>query len=290
MPEQKKERKRENLKEALHLENIRKAYHTGSGDVPVLKGVNYDIWRGEFIGIMGTSGSGKSTMLNILGLLDKPTGGLYRLDGIDVSRMSDYELTTVTLPSKDEITDKTAMSLQQWESAFDRKNFTDFTFTFTNSTTNPDSSVTTQKSQNAVMTSGDGKIIHVLTYLDDSVDNERYYDYTLSPPVYYTKNASGDWESYDYDGEDYYESILSQILVFGNLYDKFDYDSFADAYVCENIDITLGGEVFTFDKAQLKFSDGKIIGFRLSMIDGNMKSLIETEIDYTKPDLTLPVI
>ena len=95
MPEQKKERKRENLKEALHLENIRKAYHTGSGDVPVLKGVNYDIWRGEFIGIMGTSGSGKSTMLHSLGLLDKPTGGLYRLDGIDVSRMSDYELTRV---------------------------------------------------------------------------------------------------------------------------------------------------------------------------------------------------
>ena len=204
--------------------------------------------------------------------------------------MSDYGLTTVTLPSKDEITDKTAMSLQQWESAFDRKNFTDFTFTFTTSTTNPDSSVITQRSQNAVMTSGDGKIIHVLTYLDDSVGNERYYDYTLSPPVYYTKNASGDWESYDYDGEDYYEDILSQILFFGDLYDKFDYDSFADEYVCENIDVTLGGEVFTFDKAQLKFSDGKIIGFRLSMIDGNMKILIETEIDYTKPDLTLPVI
>ena len=98
--------------------------------------------------------------------------------------MSDYELTTVTLPSKDEITDKTAMSLQQWESAFDIKNFTDFTFTFTNSTTNSDSSVTTQESQNAVMTSGDGKIIHVLTYLDDSVGNERYYDYTLSPVSY----------------------------------------------------------------------------------------------------------
>ena len=95
MPDEKKVRNRENLKEALHLEDIRKAYHTGSGDVPVLKGINYDIWRGEFIGIMGTSGSGKSTMLNILGLLDKPTGGLYRLDGIDVSRMSDYELTRV---------------------------------------------------------------------------------------------------------------------------------------------------------------------------------------------------
>lgn len=204
--------------------------------------------------------------------------------------MSDYELTTVTLPSKDEITDKTSMSLQQWESAFDRKNFTDFTFTFTNSTTNSDSSVTTQETQNAVMTSGDGKIIHVLTYLDDSVGNERYYDYTLSPPVYYTKNASGAWESSDYDGEDYYEYILAQILVFGNLYDKFDYDSFADEYVCENIDITLGGEVFTFDKAQLKFSDGKIIGFSMYMINNDIKFLIEAEIDYTKPDLTLPVV
>ena len=50
------------------------------------------------------------------------------------------------------------------------------------------------------------------------------------------------------------------------------------------------GEVFTFDKAQLKFSDGKIIGFSMYMINNDMKFLIEAEIDYTKPDLTLPLV
>ena len=82
-------------KEALHLADIRKTYFTETVAVPVLKGVNYDVWRGEFIVIMGSSGSGKSTMLNILGLLDKPTGGEYRLDGLNVAEMSDYELTRV---------------------------------------------------------------------------------------------------------------------------------------------------------------------------------------------------
>ena len=82
-------------KEALHLADIRKTYFTETVAVPVLKGVNYDVWRGEFIGIMGSSGSGKSTMLNILGLLDKPTGGEYRLDGLNVAEMRDYELTRV---------------------------------------------------------------------------------------------------------------------------------------------------------------------------------------------------
>ena len=82
-------------REALHLADIRKTYDAGTVPVPVLKGVNYDVWRGEFIGIMGSSGSGKSTMLNILGLLDNPTSGEYRLDGLDVSRMSDYELSRV---------------------------------------------------------------------------------------------------------------------------------------------------------------------------------------------------
>ena len=70
----------ETRKEALFLGDIRKTYHTGTFDVPVLKGVNFEIWKGEFIGIMGSSGSGKSTLLNILGLLDKPSSGVYRLD------------------------------------------------------------------------------------------------------------------------------------------------------------------------------------------------------------------
>ena len=82
-------------REALYLSDIRKTYYTGTVDVPVLKGVNFEVRRGEFIGIMGSSGSGKSTLLNILGLLDKPTGGVYRLDGQPVETLSDRELTTI---------------------------------------------------------------------------------------------------------------------------------------------------------------------------------------------------
>ena len=85
----------ETRKEALFLGDIRKTYHTGTFDVPVLTGVNFEIWKGEFIGIMGSSGSGKSTLLNILGLLDKPSSGVYRLDGISVETLSDYELTSI---------------------------------------------------------------------------------------------------------------------------------------------------------------------------------------------------
>ena len=81
--------------EALFLGDIRKTYHTGTFDVPVLKGVNFEVYRGEFIGIMGSSGSGKSTLLNILGLLDQPSSGTYRLDGISVETLSDRELTTI---------------------------------------------------------------------------------------------------------------------------------------------------------------------------------------------------
>ncbi len=81
--------------EALFLHDIRKTYHAGTVAVPVLKGVNFSVRRGEFIGIMGSSGSGKSTLLNILGLLDKPTSGVYRLDGQAVETLSDHELTTI---------------------------------------------------------------------------------------------------------------------------------------------------------------------------------------------------
>ena len=79
--------------EALHLQDIRKTYVNGELRVPVLKGVDMHIDKGEFVGIMGSSGAGKSTMLNILGLLDKPTSGSYRLNGQDVAKLSDRELT-----------------------------------------------------------------------------------------------------------------------------------------------------------------------------------------------------
>lgn len=80
-------------KYALSMENLLKTYHAGEFDVPVLKGINLHVNRGEFLGIMGSSGSGKSTLLNILGLLDKPTGGTYLLDGQRVETMDDTMLT-----------------------------------------------------------------------------------------------------------------------------------------------------------------------------------------------------
>jgi ABC-type lipoprotein export system ATPase subunit len=71
----------------IKLEDIRKTYHLGEVEVPVLKGVSLAIARGEMVALMGASGSGKSTLLNILGCLDRPTSGRYLLDGREVSRI-----------------------------------------------------------------------------------------------------------------------------------------------------------------------------------------------------------
>ena len=78
---------------ALTMKDLVKTDYAGSLSVPVLKGINLNVERGEFLGIMGSSGSGKSTLLNILGLLDKPTGGSYILDGQRADSMNDYMLT-----------------------------------------------------------------------------------------------------------------------------------------------------------------------------------------------------
>lgn len=81
--------------EIIRLEKLEKTYYLESLEVPVLKGIDMSISRGEFIGIMGVSGSGKSTMLNILGLLDVPTGGKYFLDGDEVKNFSDNSLANL---------------------------------------------------------------------------------------------------------------------------------------------------------------------------------------------------
>jgi putative ABC transport system ATP-binding protein len=77
----------------IEVEGLEKTYSAGSVTTPVLRGVGFHIERGEYTAIMGASGTGKSTLMNILGCLDKPTAGRYLLDGIDVSSLDDNELS-----------------------------------------------------------------------------------------------------------------------------------------------------------------------------------------------------
>src|SRR6201981_1170602 len=72
----------------IQIDAIHKYYELGETRVHALRGVSLEIARGEFVAIMGASGSGKSTFMNILGCLDKPSRGVYLLDGIDVSTFS----------------------------------------------------------------------------------------------------------------------------------------------------------------------------------------------------------
>ncbi len=75
----------------IQLQNIKKEYIMGDTSLEVLHGIDIHIKKGEFVAIMGHSGSGKSTIMNILGLLDTPTSGVYLLNGNDVSKSSDEE-------------------------------------------------------------------------------------------------------------------------------------------------------------------------------------------------------
>jgi len=77
----------------IEVENLEKTYVSGSLATPVLKGVSFRIEAGELVAIMGTSGTGKSTLMNLLGCLDAPTGGRYRLGGADVGERDDDALS-----------------------------------------------------------------------------------------------------------------------------------------------------------------------------------------------------
>jgi putative ABC transport system ATP-binding protein len=80
----------------IEVENIAKSYSRGeTGTITALNGASFTIAQAEFVAVRGASGSGKSTLLNILGCLDRPTAGHYRLDGADVSGLSDKELSRV---------------------------------------------------------------------------------------------------------------------------------------------------------------------------------------------------
>lgn len=76
----------------IEVSSLKKNFQVGEMTVQALKGINIKIQKGEFVAIMGASGSGKSTMLNILGCLDKPTAGDYKLDGISISELNKNEL------------------------------------------------------------------------------------------------------------------------------------------------------------------------------------------------------
>lgn len=79
----------------IELQDIKKIYHIGGQDFAALAGITLTITEGEFAALMGPSGSGKSTLMNILGCLDRPTSGSYKLGGKEVANLSDDELAVV---------------------------------------------------------------------------------------------------------------------------------------------------------------------------------------------------
>lgn len=81
--------------EIIKIENLTRVFQVGSEEVHALKGISFSIKEGEFVSIMGSSGSGKSTLLNILGCLDKPTSGVYCIDGVNVGERTKNELSTI---------------------------------------------------------------------------------------------------------------------------------------------------------------------------------------------------
>jgi putative ABC transport system ATP-binding protein len=79
----------------IDVQDVTKVYKMGEVEVHALRGVSLQIYEGEVVSIMGPSGSGKSTLMNILGCLDQPSSGIYRLDGVDVSVMPEQDLARI---------------------------------------------------------------------------------------------------------------------------------------------------------------------------------------------------
>ena len=79
----------------IELDSVTRSFQVGDQWVRALRGVSVTIATGEFVSIMGPSGSGKSTLLNLLGLLDRPDSGLYRIDGLDVTALTEAEAARV---------------------------------------------------------------------------------------------------------------------------------------------------------------------------------------------------
>ena len=83
------------VKPVIQLDEVEKVYQTGEVAVKAVRGVSLTVMPGEFVAVMGASGSGKSTLMNLIGCLDRPTAGRYRLDGEEVGALSKSELSGV---------------------------------------------------------------------------------------------------------------------------------------------------------------------------------------------------
>jgi putative ABC transport system ATP-binding protein len=83
------------MKDVISLKDIRRVFTMGDQQFEALKGISFAVEEGEFVAVMGASGSGKSTCMNILGCLDRPTAGEYRLDGLDVGAMNHDQLADI---------------------------------------------------------------------------------------------------------------------------------------------------------------------------------------------------
>jgi len=77
----------------VQVENLVKTYRLGKVSIPALRGISFDVAKGEFLVVMGPSGSGKTTLLNLLGAIDKPTSGRISIDGRDITTLGEGELT-----------------------------------------------------------------------------------------------------------------------------------------------------------------------------------------------------
>jgi len=82
-------------KVVLRFQDVSRVYKLGAESIHGLRSINLEIKANEYLAIMGKSGSGKSTLLNVLGCLDRPTSGLYQLDGLDISKMTDSSLAKI---------------------------------------------------------------------------------------------------------------------------------------------------------------------------------------------------
>ena len=81
------------MKEVLRFDNVSMHYHSKQGETVAVKNMSFSVFEGEFVAVIGPSGCGKSTLLNILGLLDNPTSGSYRIDGVEVAQLKERERT-----------------------------------------------------------------------------------------------------------------------------------------------------------------------------------------------------